>query len=274
MQHNIDALQATLQSLESRKTGLMTEIETLESKRRALSDGLRPLTIEVESLRGKQQKLTDQVQSLATQLRQSEERRRSEEASLEVLRKERLELERQVKPMVKKNGQHNRTSRKRKHAGVKQNAHTFIGKYEGKEDWNAELAKRISQLGLTLDHTTYSVSPEKIVFSVTGSNKNIERLATGLNGLEGFVNLRSKLAETRRTLREAVNTRNTRQEQLNALSKTPWYKRETSRGLSTRKATLSQQISADDLKIRALNEHLKALENLLGIGESATSVPR
>jgi chromosome segregation ATPase len=272
MQQNVDTLNATLQSLESRRAGIMKEIEVLEGKKRMLAEDMRPLTIEVESLRSKQGELTTQLETLTTQLRESEERIKSKEASLVVLRRERLELESQVKPIVRNNGRPHKMPRKKKPRDVKQETHTFIGTYDGKEDWNTELAKRISQLGLTLDHTTYSVSPEKIVFSVTGSTENIEKLATSLSGLEGFVNLRSKLAETKRNLRETLSAKNIRQEELDALNKTPWYKREKPRGLATQKAELSQQISADDLRLKALNESLKALENLLGDNEPKASV--
>ena len=272
MQQNVDTLTVTLQSLESRKAALQKQIEFLEGRKRELTDSLQPLTIEVESLRSKQRGLATELESLTTQLRQSKEVRKFEEATIEVLRKERLELEPQVKPRVKKNSRLHKTQHKRKTHGVEQETHTFIGKYERNEDWNTELAKRIVQFGVSLDHTTYSVSPEKIVFSVTGSRENIEKLAAALNGLEGFVNLRSSLAETKRSLREAINARNARQEQLDALNKAPWYKRETTRGLTTQKAELGQQIAADDQKIKGLNENLKAVENLLGADDSAPSV--
>jgi len=272
MQQHVDTLNATLQSLESRNAALQKEIESLEGRKRELTENLQPLTIQVESLRSKQHELATKLESLTTQLRQSEETRKSEEATIEVLRREKLELERQVEPRVKKNSRPHKTTHKRKTHGVEQETHTFIGKYEGKEDWNTELAKRIAQFGLSLDHTTYCVSPEKIVFSVTGSRVGIENLAATLNGLEGFVNLRSRLAETRRSLREAINARNARQEQLDAVNKAPWYKRETTRGLTTQRTELSQQLAADDLKIESLNENLRALESLLRSNEPVTSV--
>ncbi len=272
MQQHVDTLNATLQSLESRNAALQKEIESMEGRKRELTDNLQPLTIQVESLRSKQHELATKLESLTTQLRQSEETRKSEEATIEVLRREKLELDRQVKPRVKTNSRPHKTQHKRKTHGVEQETHTFIGKYEGKEDWNTELAKRIAQFGLSLDHTTYCVSPEKIAFSVTGSRVGIENLAATLNGLEGFVNLRSRLAETRRSLREAIDARNARQEQLDAVNKAPWYKRETTRGLTTQRTELSQQLAADDLKIEALNKNLRALESLLSSNEPVTSV--
>lgn len=272
MQQNIDTLNATLQSLVSRNAALQKEIESLEGRKRELTDNLQPLTIQVESLRSKQHELATKLESLTTQLRQSEETRKSEEATIEVLRREKLELERQVKPRVKKNSRLHKTQPKRKTHGVEQETHTFIGKYEGKEDWNTELAKRIAQFGLSLDHTTYFVSTEKIVFSVTGSRGDIEKLAVTLNGLEGFVNLRSRLAEAKRTLREAIDARNAHKEQLDAVNKAPWYKRETTKALTAQKTELSRQLATDDLKIEALNKNLRALESLLGSNEPVTSV--
>jgi len=78
--------------------------------------------------------------------------------------------------------------------------------------------------------------------------------------------LRAKLAETKRNLRESMNARNVRQQQLDALNKAPWYKRDTTRGLATQKNQLAQQLAQDDLRISALNESLKALETLVGGG--------
>ena len=119
-------------------------------------------------------------------------------------------------------------------------------------------------MDLLLNQNDYSVSPGQITFSVTGSRENIEKLADSLNGMEGFVNLRSKLAEVKRNLREIITARNIRQEQLEALDRTPWYKRERTRPFAAQKAELTQAIAADDQRIRSLNENLKALENLVG----------
>jgi hypothetical protein len=59
--------------------------------------------------------------------------------------------------------------------------------------------------------------------------------------------LRSKSANAKRDLREVIHTRRARQEQLDALNKTPWYKGGTNRGLVMRKAELSQQLARDDM---------------------------
>ncbi len=240
--NTLHPLTIEVESLTNMKHELTTEIESLEGKKRALANTLHPLTIEVESLTNMKHELTTKIESLTTRIQQTKH---------------------DTKPTARKNGRPAKTLHRRKGAGAKA-THTFIGRYDGKDDWNAELAKRIAQFGLSLDHTTYSVSPEKIVFSVTGSRGNIEELAATLNGLEGFVNLRSKLAEVKRNLREIITTRNIRQEQLEALDRTPWYKRERTRPFAAQKAELTQAIAADDQRIRSLNENLKALENLVG----------
>jgi septal ring factor EnvC (AmiA/AmiB activator) len=249
MQHNVENLGVTLQSLETKRASLMREIQELEN---SLGTTKSTQLTELQSLENKRRALAEAI--------------KSEEATIEVLHKERLELEHNAKPPVRKNSRANNSRQKKKPRGVKHETHSFIGKYEGKGDWNTELAKRIAQFNLTLDHTTYSISPEKVVFSVTGSRESIERLAAALNELEGFVNLRAKLAETKRNLRESMNARNVRQQQLDALNKAPWYKREKTPGLATQKDQLAQQLAQDDLRISALNESLKALENLVGGG--------
>jgi chromosome segregation ATPase len=267
MQQNVDTLSSTLQSLESRKAAVLAELQPLESKRKTLTDALQPLIVEVETLTNKRNELRNEIESLSIQVQQSEAARKSEEASINLLRRERLELEREVKREVRKNSRHNGATGKKKPRRISQETHTFIGKYEGKEDWNKELARRIQQFELSLDHTSYSASPEKITFSVTGPRENIEKLSTALNGLEGFVNLRSQLAETKRNLRASINARNAKKEQLDTLNEAPWYKRRTTRNLKRQKAELSQELTAEDMKISALTENLKALENVLGPNE-------
>jgi hypothetical protein len=247
MQHNVENLGVTLQSLEIRRASLMREIQGLEN---SLETTKAIQLTELESLESKRKTLAEAI--------------KSEEATIEVLRKERFELEHNAKPSVRKTRRAYNSQHKKKHRGIKKATHSFIGKYEGRGDWNTELAKRIAQFNLTLDHTVYSVSPEKIVFSVTGSRESIERLAAALNELEGFVNLRARLAETRRNLQENMNARNVRQQQLDALNKSPWYKRD--KGLATQKDQLARQLAQDDHRIYALNESLKALEKLVGGG--------
>lgn len=172
---------------------------------------------------------------------------------------------------MKKTNLPNRELHKRKNRSPKLVTHTFIGRYDGKDDWNTELAKLIAQFQLSLDHDCYSVSSEKIIFSVTGSRQSIEKLAATLNGLEGYVNIRARLAETKRSLRETMNARNARRERLNDLNKAPWYKRGTTRHLTREKAELGQAIAADGLKISTLKENLEALEKLLGAKEPNTA---
>ena len=261
-----------MQTLESKRAALLAEIKEFENKKLELTNEVEGLTSQIQQLENslettKSTQLTE-LESLESKKRTLAESMKSEEATIEVLRREKLELERQVKPRVKKNSQLHKTPHKKKTHGAKQETHTFIGKYEGKGDWNAELAKLIAQFELSLDHTNYSVSPEKISFSVTGSRGNIEELAATLNGLEGFVNLRSRLAETRRSLREAIDARNARQEQLDAVNKAPWYRSGTAKSLTTQKAELNQELAADELKIKALTDAMKAIENLLDSEET------
>lgn len=242
MRQNVDSLNVALQSLDSQRAMLLKEIESLEAKKRALADTLHPLTIEVESLTNMKRELTTEIESLTTRFEQAKH---------------------DTKPKARKNGRPSKPPHKRKGAGAKA-THTFIGRYDGKEDWNAELAKRVAQFDLSLNQTDYSVLPGQIAFSVTGSRENLEKLADSLNAMEGFVNLRSKLAEVKRNLRQIINARNIHQEQLEALERTPWYKRERTRPFAAQKAELTQAIAADDQQITSLNENLKALENSLG----------
>jgi hypothetical protein len=97
---------------------------------------------------------------------------------------------------------------------------------------------------------------------VTGSRENIEKLAEALNRMEGFTNLRSKLAATKNSLRENIRVRDIHKQQLDELSRVPWYKE--NRSLSKQRAEISQRIAEDDFRIRAMTEDLKALENLVG----------
>jgi chromosome segregation ATPase len=238
----------TLQTLESKRTALLAEIGELENsseKTKALTGALQTLTAEVESLRNKKLELTKEVEALTGQIEQLEIKRGARKSGLRS----------RVREV--------RTGRKELRGGIKRGTHTFICKYEGKGDWSAELAKLIAQFELSLDHTNYSFSPEKISFTVIGSRGNIEKLAAALTNMEGFVNLRSKLAETKRSLRESINARNVRKEQLDKLSKAPWYRSGTTKSLTTQKTELGQQLATDELRIKALTEAVKGLESLL-----------
>lgn len=274
VQRNIGTLTGTLQSLEVKKAALLQEIkdledsaekarlsqkaelELLDNRGKTLTDAL---TVEVESSRNKRGELTKEIEALTSQIHHLESTRKSEESAVYSLQKQTLELKRGIRTRARKAV----TKPKGLHRGIKREAHTFIGKYEGKVDWNTELARLISQSEISLDHASYAVSPEKIVFSVTGSRDSIEKFAAALNSLNGFVNLRSKLAATRRSLRESVNAKNLHKEQLDSLHKVPWYKRNIG-SLTKRKNELSQKLAEDDLRIKAISEDLKTLEQTLG----------
>jgi chromosome segregation ATPase len=220
-----NVLENQIQNLVARKPALMKEIEVLESKR---------------------QELANQVEVLTSQIQQLETKRGAIRSG--------------PRPQVSRV----KTTPKGPRGGARRVTHTFIGRYEGKEDWNAGLAKLIAQFELSMDPATYSFSPEKIAFRVVGSRDNVEKFAAALNGLEGYVNLRSKLAQIKRSLRESVNARDLHKEQLDALDKNPWYK-----GSATaQKAQLSQQLAVDGMRIRALSDDLKALKGLLGSNET------
>jgi chromosome segregation ATPase len=284
MQQSVDSLNVALQSLDSQRAALLKEIELSEGKKRALADTLHPLTTqvesltnmkrelstEIESLEGKKKSLADTLQPLTIQVESLTNMKRELSTEIESLTTRIQQAKHRTNSRVRKNGRPPKALHNRKGAGGKV-THTFIGRYDGKDDWNAELAKRVAQFGLSLNQTDHSVSSGQIVFCVTGSRENIEKLSNSLTSMEGFVNLRSKLAELKRNLREIISARNLRQEQLETLERTPWYKRERTRPFAAQKAELTQAIAADDQKIRSLNENLKALENVLG-GNAPTSI--
>jgi DNA repair exonuclease SbcCD ATPase subunit len=284
MQRNIDMLTATLQSLEGRRNALASEIkelenssekakltqkielESLDDKIKTLTSALQPLTVEVESLRTRKEALTQEVEALASEKQKLEEATKSEAATIDSLHKERVELQREVRRRPVKSASRARqqqvpTKPKESHMAT-QITHTFVCSYNGNADWNTELSKLLAQLELSLDQAKYSYSPEKIVFSVTGSRTNIEKLAESLNRLEGFTNLRSKLAATKNNLRESIRARDIHKQQLDELSHVPWYKEK--RSLTSQRAELSQRLTEDDFRIKAMTEDLKALENLVG----------
>ena len=147
---------------------------------------------------------------------------------------------------------------------VKHVTHTFIGRYEGRKDWNTELAKHTGQFQLSLIHQYCSA--EKVVFTVTGSRQEIEKLAVSLKGLHGYINLRARLAETKRELGAAISARNARQERLNVLDSAPWYDRNV-RGLAIERFRLVEAITVYELKINTLTENLRSLESLLAANE-------
>lgn len=281
MQKNIDNQTASVRSLESRKTALESEIrelqnssekakltqkielESLDDKIKTLTDALQPLAREVESLRSRKEALTNEVDVLATKKQELEKATRSEAETIESLHRERLGMQHEIRRRSDKARIRNPASKpKELRAANKQTTHTFVCNYEGTGDWNTELSRLIAQFELSLDQPKYSFSPDKIVLPVTGSRENIEKLATALNSLEGFVNLRSKLAATKNSLREYVKARNIHKQELDELNNVPWYKQ--NRSLNKRKIELSQRLAEDDSKVNAISEDLKALESLVG----------
>jgi len=280
MQKNIDNQTASVRSLESRKAALESEIrelqnssekakltqkielESLDDKIKTLTDALQPLSREVESLRSRKEALTNEVDVLTTKKQELEKATRSEAETIESLHRERLGMH-EIRRRSDKARIRNQASKpKELRAANKQTTHTFVCKYEGTADWNTELSRLIAQFELSLDQPKYSFSPDKIILPVTGSRENIEKLATALNSLEGFVNLRSKLAATKNSLREYVKARTIHKQELDELNNVPWYKQ--NRSLNKRKIELSQRLAEDDSKVNAISEDLKTLESLVG----------
>jgi chromosome segregation ATPase len=281
MQRDIDMLTATLQSLEARRSSLASEIkelentsekakltrqielESLDDKIKTLTSALQPLTTEVESLKTRKEALTNEIDTLLSEKQRLEKETKTEAATIDALHGERLQMQRGRKSRPAREARRQPVSPKAKEniAVNKQVTHTFICRYDGTSDWNTELSKLIAQFGVSLDQSRYSYSPEKIVLSVSGTRGNLERFAAALNHLDGFTNLRSKLAAAKNTLRESIRSRNFRQAQLTELSRVPWYKQ--NRTLTAQRAELSQSLAQDDLRIRAMTEDLKALESLV-----------
>ena len=281
MQRNIDMLTATLQSLETKRNALADEIkelenasekakltqkielESLDDKIKTLTSALQPLTIEVESLKTRKEALATEVQTLLSEKEKLEKETKAEAATIDSLHRERVEMQRKIqsRPVKAARRQQVPTKPKEEHT-AKQTTHTFVCRYDGNADWNTELSKLIAQFKLSLDQAKYSYSPEKIVLSVAGSRENIEKLAEALNRMEGFTNLRSKLAAAKNSLRETMRVRDIHKQQLNELSNVPWYKE--NRSLSKQRAEISQRLAEDDFRIKAMTEDLKALENLVG----------
>lgn len=281
-QRNIDMLTATLQSLEARRNNMANEIKELESaserakltrqieleslddKIKTLTSALQPLTVEIESLRTRKEALTSEVDALLNEKQQLEKQTRTEAATIGSLHKERLEMQRETKRPTVKTARRQQVSAKAKGTGTisKPVTHTFVCKYEGSSDWNTELSRLITQFTLSLDQTKYSYSPEKIVLSVSGRRENLEKFTAALNRLEGFTNLRSKLAAAKNILRESIRARDIRKGQLSELNSVPWYKQ--NRSLTVQRAELSQRLAEDDFRIKAMTEDLQALESLVG----------
>jgi len=282
MQRNIDNLNGVLRSLQTRKGVLENEIrglesatekaklsqkielESLDEKIKTLTSALQPLTLDVESLRNRKDALVQEIEALATKKEELEKTMKSEEVTIDSLRRGRLEIQHENKRRPGKTRLHSSQApaKPELRAVSKQTSHTFVCKYEGGGDWNTELSKLITQFELSLDQTKYSFSPEKIVLPVIGSRDDIEKLATALNNLEGFVNLRSKLAATRNSLREYLRARNIQKQQLDELDHVPWYKQ--NRSLTQQRAELSQKLAETDSWIKAISEDLKALEKVVG----------
>lgn len=280
MQKTIDNLNASVRALESRKAILESEIrelqnssekakltqkielESLDEKIKTLTAALQPLTREVESLQSRKEALALEIDALSTKKQQLEARAKSEAATIESLHEERLEMQREIRRRPSKGRVRGPASKPRElRAATRQTSHTFVCKYEGPADWNTELSRLISQFELTLDQAKYSFSPEKIILPVTGARQNIEKLASALSNMEGFVNLRTKLAATKNSLREYVKARSVHKQQLDQLNNVPWYKQ--NRSLSQQKLELSQRLMEDDSRIKAISEEVKALEGLL-----------
>lgn len=259
IERNVETLTVTLQSLESKKATLLTEVKELENsfekaklsqkaelesfddKRKMLTNALQEMIVELASLRNKKGELTNEIEALVSQVKE-------------------------IKRRPSKSGPRRRgespTKRKGLHAGINQETtHTFICRYEGRADWNSEFAKLIAQFDLSLDHANYSVSREKIVFTVTGSRDNLEKLTASLNSIEGFTNLRSKLAAAKRSLRETVNARDIHKEQLEALDHVSWYT--DKQRITMQRAELGERLAQDEFKIKAISEDVRALESLL-----------
>lgn len=95
-----------------------------------------------------------------------------------------------------------------------------------------------------------------------GTRENIEKLVAALNSLEGFTNLRTKLAGTKRNLQESVEARKTHRQQLESLDQIPWYKR-NGRNLAEQKAALEKRIAEDDAQIIRVAADLKSIKDLL-----------
>jgi len=281
LQKEIENLTASVRSLETRKAALESEVrelqnssekakltqkielESLDDKIKTLTAAMQPLTREVESLQMRKEAITNEIDVLAITKRELEKVTKSQAETVESLRRERGEMQQDTKRRAGKGHVRVQAAKpKEPRAAGKQTSHTFVCRYEGSGDWNTELSRLIAQFELTLDQTKYSFSPEKIVLTVTGSRENIEKLATALNGLEGFVNLRSKLATMKNSMREYVKARNIERQQLDQLNQTPWYKQ--NRSLNTQKMQLSQRLTDYDSKINAISEDLKALESLVG----------
>jgi chromosome segregation ATPase len=284
MQRNIDMLTATLQSLEARRNALANEIkelentsekakltrqielESLDDKIKTLTSALQPLTTEVESLKTRKEALTNEIETLLSEKQRLEKETKTEAATIDALHEERLQMQRgrrRSHPVnqVRRQPASPKAKAKENIAVNKQVGHTFICRYDGTSDWNTELSKLIAEFGVSLDQKKYSYSPEKIVLSVSGTRGSLERFAAALNRLDGFTNLRSKLAAAKNTLRESIRARSMRQAQLSELSKVPWYKQ--NRTLTAQRAELTQSLAQDELRIRAMTEDLKALESLV-----------
>jgi FtsZ-binding cell division protein ZapB len=274
------SLETELKELEKsveRARGSRSEIDLLNTKIKSLTETLQPITLEVEALRNKKDELTretdalkikrdelsNEAETLTNRISQLTQLKQSEESSLEYLRKERLQRGQEVKQAKKVATSRPETKpRAGSRRKPKEVEHTFIGKYEGQADWKAELAKLVAQYELTLDSGGYVSTPEKIMFKVRGAPDNVEKLASALNGMTGYVNLRAKLAATKKRLQEIVNAQNIHKEQLDSVNSMPWYKGSRG-GLKSEKMRLAQVLAEDETKIRALTEDLKTIEGLL-----------
>jgi predicted nucleic acid-binding Zn-ribbon protein len=284
-----DALTATIPSLEGKKLALQeeindleksveeartsrTEVQSLNDRIKTLTATLQPLTDEVQTLSNKKLELTTETEILTNRTFELKTLKQTEEAAVDYLRKERVQLQKQVKhpPRKKITISHDarRPARTKRRPRTKQTEHVFVGQFTGTADWNTELARLITQFYLSLDHSTYAVLADKIVFKVIGSRENIEKLAESLNKVPGFVNLRSKLVATRRGLNESIEARNIQRRQLDSLNAIPWYRRNP-RAIGEQKTQLTKQIVSYDVQIKKMSEDLRTIESLLGSEQGA-----
>lgn len=254
------------QSLESKKDVLANHIKKLEQ---SIAESLESL----ESLEKKKAALAFEIGTL-------EKRRNTEVAELASLQDHKSLLTNEVQALQKESKRRRaakgrpRTTQIGREAPApqvpKQETHTFVYEYEGKEDWSTELAKVIAQFGVSLGQADYSAAPEKIILSVNGTRESLEKLVATLSNV-GFVNLRTKLAETKRRLRESVNAMNAHKEQLAAIDRLPWYRRGVWRRSLDKRKAINEKLAEDNLKVKATLDDLHAIERLLSSSDESKS---
>lgn len=160
-------------------------------------------------------------------------------------------------------------------------SHLFVYMYQGKGDWQNQLADFAQEHGIIVGFGGILASAEKIVFTARGTRQNLEKFLGALEKAD-FANLRLRIALAKRTIAELENVIETDKKALatlngnvTSINSQSQYKRIFRRGLGKRKKELvtriSQLSSRMNENIRKYTEAQESLRRTESIITSASS---